>query len=131
GIRVFHVTGVQTCASSDLGVPFRETELFMDIEGPEPGARRRRCFDVVLLPLVGANGKIDGVLLDAVDLTDQVAAREEIAARAREVDKLNVNLERRLAYLSALREIDTAISASVDLQLTLRVFLDQVTRHLD
>ncbi len=53
-----------------------------------------------------------------------------IAAAALENARLSAEASRRLQQLGALRMIDMAITASLDLRLTLNVFLDQVTRQL-
>jgi PAS domain S-box-containing protein/putative nucleotidyltransferase with HDIG domain len=58
-----------------------------------------------------------------LDVSQQVKAEE----RERE---LNLELEKRLARLSALHEIDMAITGSVDLRLTLSVVLDKVMGEL-
>lgn len=47
-----------------------------------------------------------------------------------EVQQLNFQLEKRLARLSALREIDTALVSSLDLSLTLGLILDQICKQL-
>ncbi|MEX2533975.1 MAG: HD domain-containing phosphohydrolase [Trueperaceae bacterium] len=56
-----------------------------------------------------------------------VSRQQEAEERER---KLNLELENRLARLSALHEIDMAITGSVDLRLTLNVVLDKVVREL-
>lgn len=56
-----------------------------------------------------------------------VTSQQEAEARERE---LNLELEKRLARLSALHEVDMAITGSVDLRLTLNVLLDKVLQEL-
>jgi PAS domain S-box-containing protein len=53
-----------------------------------------------------------------------------IAASAIHRVTLHEQTEKQLHYLAALRTIDAAISGSIDLRLTLRVLLDQVTAQL-
>lgn len=59
-----------------------------------------------------------------------VAAYAERAALALQTARLHEQTELQLQRLTALRAIDTAITASLDLNLTLRVFLEQVTSQL-
>jgi PAS domain S-box-containing protein len=63
------------------------------------------------------------VMGTGLDVSQQVHAEE----RERE---LNLELEKRLTRLSALHEIDMAITGSVDLRLTLSVVLDKVMEEL-
>ena len=67
-------------------------------------------------------------LQDAIEMMQQ-----EIGERARveaEVSRLNTQLEQRLQRIAALRAIDMAISASLDLRHTLDVFLEQTLEQL-
>ncbi|WP_435017586.1 PAS domain S-box protein [Tundrisphaera sp. TA3] len=65
------------------------------------------------------------------DITQRKRAEQEHRARAEgEVRDLNAQLERRILRLDALRQIDLAISASLDLPLTLGIVLDQVKAQL-
>ena len=69
-----------------------------------------------------------GNLQDAIEMMQQ-----EIGERARveaEVFDLNAQLEQRLQRIAALRAIDMAISASLDLRHTLDVFLEQTLEQL-
>ncbi len=61
--------------------------------------------------------------LEIRDLTERMEAELEIR-------DLNAQLEQRLNRLDALRRIDVAISASLDLNLTLGIVLDQVQTQL-
>ena len=54
-----------------------------------------------------------------------------IAGSALQRVNLHMQTEQRLRRLAALREIDTAISGSLDLRVTLNVLLDQVTAQLE
>ncbi len=67
-------------------------------------------------------------LQDAIEMMQQ-----EIGERARveaEVFDLNAQLEQRLQRIAALRAIDMAISASLDLRHTLDIFLEQTLEQL-
>jgi PAS domain S-box-containing protein/putative nucleotidyltransferase with HDIG domain len=57
--------------------------------------------------------------------------RSEIDAARTHNDLLSIELAERLERINALREIDTAISASLDLAHILDVVLDQVTKRLN
>jgi PAS domain S-box-containing protein len=59
-----------------------------------------------------------------------LSAIGNIAANAIHRATLHEQTEQQLRYLGALRTIDAAISGSIDLRLTLRVLLDQVTAQL-
>ena len=56
--------------------------------------------------------------------------RGEIAAAKSRIETLNLELQERLERISALHEIDRAITGSLDLDLTLDVVLQQVTERL-
>ncbi|HMA38330.1 MAG TPA: HD domain-containing phosphohydrolase [Chloroflexia bacterium] len=58
---------------------------------------------------------------------------QAIVANARDITertRTEERMQRQLARLAALRTIDMTITASLDLRVTFRVFLDQVTAHL-
>ena len=59
-----------------------------------------------------------------MDITDQKRAADEIFM-------LNAELEGRLERIQGLREIDRAITGSLDLRLTLGIVLDQVLAQLE
>lgn len=79
-----------------------------------------------------------GVLFVAVPLPRRLTEVElhllstlsEMAGNAIHRLQLHQQTERRLEYLSALRTVDAAISASVDLRVALEVLLDQTTSRL-
>ncbi len=78
--------------------------------------RSRFWADTVITPLREENGNLRGFVLVARDITEHKQSEEVI--------------NRQLERLSALRSIEMAISASLDLRVTLNVILDQVTTHL-
>ncbi|MDE3087952.1 MAG: PAS domain S-box protein [Chloroflexota bacterium] len=69
-----------------------------------------------LAPIRNAAGEVRAVLGIARDITERKRAEEQI--------------RNQLGRLTALRTIDTAISSSLDLQVTLSVLLEQVTTQL-
>ena len=68
-------------------------------------------------------GRAVRVIGAMMDLTERMQAEQEIR-------DLNARLEQRLHRLDALRRIDVAISASLDLGLTLGIVVDQVQTQL-
>lgn len=68
-------------------------------------------------PLVDGGGEVIGLSGVAEDITDQIAMQREVQ---RQMDRIN-----------ALRAIDLAITASMEITLTLTVLLDQVVSQLD
>jgi response regulator RpfG family c-di-GMP phosphodiesterase/putative methionine-R-sulfoxide reductase with GAF domain len=89
------------------------------------------------LPLI-SQGKPFGVLSLYSDQTgffkpgrvEQFEAFANLVAAALENARLFDDARRRLDELQALRDIDTAISGSLDARVTLSIFLDKVTTHL-
>src|SRR5690606_22839246 len=71
------------------------------------------------------------ITLDRKDYVAGVALdRSELTAARSRIEVLNQELEERLERITALHEIDRAITGSMDLNLTLDVVLQQVTRRL-
>lgn len=66
----------------------------------------------------------------ASDAIERGRLRWTVATSAAEITKLNASLHRQLDRMDGLRQVDRAITSSLDLNLTLAVFLDQVTTHL-
>ena len=65
------------------------------------------------------------------DITNRKRAELELRVRAEgEVRDLNTRLEHRIHRLDALRQVDLAISGSLDLRLTLGIILDQILAQL-
>ncbi len=71
--------------------------------------------------------EVDAFSQDDLDLLTVVA---RYLAGAFEVARLYDEADRRLRQLQALREIDMAITGSLDLTVTLNIFLDKVTTQL-
>ena len=67
------------------------------------------------------------ITADELRLLESIA---EVAGNALQRAALHEQTEQRLRRLSALRAVDMAISASIDLRVTLSVLLDQVTTQL-
>ncbi len=79
--------------------------------------------------------RLDGAVVEVEVATSLISDRagsdiqiiyHDITERKRAEERIQWQLDR----LSALRQIDTAITASLDLRLTLRIVLDQVTMQL-
>jgi PAS domain S-box-containing protein len=91
---------------------------------------------VVCVPLI-AQGHIPGVLWVGRSREIQedeiriLAAISDMAANAIHRATLHEQTERRVQRLAALRAVDTAISASLDLRLALNVLLAQLTNQLE
>jgi HD-GYP domain-containing protein (c-di-GMP phosphodiesterase class II) len=91
----------------------------------------------VNIPIHSADESI-GVLSVGTDLLREITPNEtrllttlaDIAGNAIHRMRLHEQTERRLQRLGALRNIDMAITASLDVRVTLNVFLDQVTTQL-
>ena len=106
---------------------------------PEAGTARLRPFEnmdsVICVPLI-AQGHVPGAIWvgrsrciqeDEVRILVAIA---DMAASALHRAALHEQTERRVQRLAALRAVDTAISASLDLRLALNVLLSQLTHHL-
>ncbi len=92
----------------------------------------------ISVPLLLNEGRILGVMNIGLVHSPQISQEEislltaiaELAGNAIQRASLHEQTERHLQQISALREIDTAISASLDLRLTLHILLEQVTTQL-
>mgnify|MGYP000137061488 FL=1 len=93
----------------------------------EAVARRKDGSSWSALVTVSALREPDGRVVNHVVVAEDVTALKEAEARERE---LRQRLQRQVERLQALRWIDVAITASLDLQLTLNVVLDQVVTLL-
>jgi PAS domain S-box-containing protein len=90
---------------------------------------------VVCVPMIAQENTIGALLIGRqVPIMENelrlVNAISDLAANAIHRASLHEQTERRLQRLGALRMIDEAISASLDLRITLTVFLRQVTTQL-
>jgi PAS domain S-box-containing protein len=111
-----------TQAEVDLGKP-EQTLQRAAAEGrvEEEGWRRRKDLskfwaDVVITAQKDEEGQLRAFVQVARDVTERKQAQEEI--------------RRQLERVGALRAIEMAISASLDLRVTLSIILDQVTAQL-
>src|SRR5439155_14692899 len=102
---------------------FPYTTLFRSSAGAFPLISRDKPFGVLVLH--GAEDNFFGPAR-----TEFFQAFSNQAAAALENARLLNEAEGRLQQLQALRSIDMAITASLDLRVVLNVILDQVTTHL-
>ncbi len=91
----------------------------------------------LVLPLNNGERVIGALDLQSADPAafreDEVRVMAQFASRASlmlEHARLVSETEQRLQRLSVLHTVDIAVSSSLDLQVTLKVFLEQVTSHL-
>ncbi|GGR03398.1 HD domain-containing phosphohydrolase [Deinococcus ruber] len=66
---------------------------------------------------------IDGTVVGVSKIAQDISGRRETE---RQILQLNARLQRQLDHLSGLREIDLAITSSLDLNMTLGIVLDKV-----
>ncbi len=120
-------------------VLLQETEFEHKLPPERVAALRQRGFrSAAAFPLISRDHAF-GVLVAYSDRLDFftaeriefIAAFVNQAAAALENARLFAEAETRLHQLQALRNIDMAITASLDLRVTLNVILDQVTTHLN
>ncbi len=83
----------------------------------------KRTMEITASPWPDADGVFGGIIETTRDITVKIAGEHELAL-------LHSETEQRLQHLTALRSIDMAINSSLDLRVTLDVFLDQVTSNL-
>ncbi|HLB49265.1 MAG TPA: GAF domain-containing protein [Anaerolineales bacterium] len=99
--------------------------------------KMRGTVSLLIVPLVIRDQVVGTLGLDALEQREfspeAIALAQNVAAAtstALENARLFAAAERRLKHMQALRSIDTAITASLDLHLTLNVLLDQATAQL-
>ena len=97
------------------GVPFIGTEVPVNLDRTGTGAREDLHFNVVYSPRRTASGRVDGVLVWGIDVTDQVAARRLIEALLEQQKAADRRKDEFLAMLAhELRNPLAAIGAAVD-----------------
>ncbi len=119
----------------ELALPLTEEQQRMFQEAMASGgwwrgevrARRRDGSLFWVVVTVSALRDEEGRVTHFVSVAEDVTPLVEAEARER---RLRERLERQVQRLQALRLVDTAITASFDLRITLNVILDQLTTHL-
>lgn len=118
----------------ETGQPFINNDVLSDPRFASPdligGLRAVAC-----TPLIAQEQAIGALWIGRkTDITDHevrlLTAISDIAANAIYRAILLEQTEQRLRRISALHTVDVAISASLDLRVTLNILLDQVTTHL-
>ena len=90
-----------------------EVNYLSSFEFPELGLRH---FDVTYYPYYNDEGTVSHIVVVSRDITERVRAEEQV--------------KHQIQRLTALSNIDQAITSSLDLRVILNVILDQVTTHL-
>ncbi len=94
-------------------------------------AGREFWVELNIHPVAGAGGSYTHWVSVQRDITERKLADLERRTRSEsQVRDLNFQLEQRIHRLDALRQIDLAISGSLDLRLTLGIVLDQVRAQI-
>ncbi|HYY89965.1 MAG TPA: PAS domain S-box protein, partial [Chloroflexota bacterium] len=100
------------------GEPFVGTEMPAQVDRLGDGTLDEGFFNFVIQPSRTAEGEVDGVLVYAVEVTEQVRARrraEDLAAElAAERDRLRAEIAERRQVEAALRESETRQAAIVE-----------------
>jgi PAS domain S-box-containing protein len=97
------------------GEPFVGDEMPARYDRNGDGVVNEALFNFVYQPLRGPEGEVQGIMTFAIDVTDQVRARQEVEAKAEELARLARALE------ASNRELDQfAYVASHDLKAPLR-----------
>jgi signal transduction histidine kinase len=97
------------------GTPFIGREMLVSYDRDGDGQPEAGYFNFVYQPLHDAKGEVYGILTHAVEVTDQVIARQQVEQKAEELARLTQELER------SNKELDQfAYVASHDLKAPLR-----------
>ncbi|MBD1903054.1 PAS domain S-box protein [Trichocoleus sp. DQ-A3] len=97
------------------GEPFVGNEMRAMFDRNSDGILEESFWNFVYQPLVDANGKVNGIMTHAVEVTEQVRSRQEIEKKAEELVQMTQALER------SNRDLDQfAYIASHDLKAPLR-----------
>ena len=100
----------------ETGEPFRASEALVQLDRDRDGVAEDVYVNFVYQPLKRAQGDVFGIMVHAVDVTDNVKAREEIAKARAEADNANRAKAEFLAAMSHdLRTPLNAIGGYADL----------------
>ena len=100
----------------ETGVPYRANEALVQLDRDHDGVAEDVYVNFVYQPLKRAQDEVFGIMVHAVDVTDNVKAREEIAAARAEADRANRAKAEFLAAMSHdLRTPLNAIGGYADL----------------
>jgi signal transduction histidine kinase len=78
----------------ETGVTWQELGILIPLARPEDGVLEDRYFNYIQQARVGEQGRIDGVLVFAFEVTEQVVARQQAQALAAELATANQQLTR-------------------------------------
>ncbi|TGD82912.1 PAS domain-containing protein [Hymenobacter wooponensis] len=83
----------------DTGITHRELGILVPIARPTDGQLENRYFNYIQQPRYDGTGHIDGVLVFAFEVTEQVVAREESEAITRQLQLLTNSLPVLISYV--------------------------------